>query len=383
MLHIASFDGNIGDRANHYGFYRYFKKYVAPDLAVQQIEIRDFYKSWGLRKFDHDFVKSASNTDLVVFGGGAFWEPRWDYSATGTTIDIGIEALEKISTPMLFNGIGVNVFKGTTPDAVERFKTFLQYVTRSSKYLVTVRNDGSYEALNELFNGEFAESVLKVPDGGYLIDKLHLKHSEIRGEAINIAICLGGDLPEVRYPVKTQSGAKCFAAKFASLCERVLNFNERIRLIFVPHIAQDYTILSEVLSLINDKFVRQRVTVAPLLNGTNTDGMAIFDMYSQCDLVLGMRHHANICSIALGAPTIGISNFDSHIADFKELDLMHRCVRVDQPNFENLFEQKIFEALNNKVLYSDENKAAIGKVKILADRYFKHICAWLKSQAEQ
>ena len=41
-LHLASFNGNIGDIANHVGFWNLFKKYVTNDVEVTYLEIREY-----------------------------------------------------------------------------------------------------------------------------------------------------------------------------------------------------------------------------------------------------------------------------------------------------------------------------------------------------
>ena len=77
-------------------------KGLTNDIIIEQMEIRDFYKSWNLRRFDPNFAEYANTHDLVIFGGGAFWEPRWDYSETGTTLDLSDETLNILSVPVLF-----------------------------------------------------------------------------------------------------------------------------------------------------------------------------------------------------------------------------------------------------------------------------------------
>ena len=72
ILHIASFNGNIGDNASHIGL-RNILKTLGVIATIDQIEIRRFYKNYSLfdkQSFDEDFVKMANQYDLVVFGGG-------------------------------------------------------------------------------------------------------------------------------------------------------------------------------------------------------------------------------------------------------------------------------------------------------------------------
>ena len=93
-LHLASFNGNIGDIANHVGFWNLFKKYVTNDVEVTYLEIREYYKSWNLRQFDDSFADLVNRYDLLVIGGGNFFDVKWDYSTTGTTLNISDEILK-------------------------------------------------------------------------------------------------------------------------------------------------------------------------------------------------------------------------------------------------------------------------------------------------
>lgn len=112
-LHLASFNGNIGDIANHVGFWNLFKKYVTNDVEVTYLEIREYYKSWNLRQFDDSFADLVNRYDLLVIGGGNFFDVKWDYSTTGTTLNISDEILRKIHIPIVFNGLGVDYSPNT------------------------------------------------------------------------------------------------------------------------------------------------------------------------------------------------------------------------------------------------------------------------------
>lgn len=70
-LHIASFNGNAGDVANHLGFRRTMEEDTGFKIDYTNFEIRQFYQSWG-GKFDDDFIKYANTFDVVIFGGAVF-----------------------------------------------------------------------------------------------------------------------------------------------------------------------------------------------------------------------------------------------------------------------------------------------------------------------
>ena len=86
VLHLASFDGNIGDNANHSGFRPWLERIAARPLEWHDLEIRSFY--WKERRFDQDFAAYANEFDLIVIGGGNYFELWVEGSATGTSIGI-------------------------------------------------------------------------------------------------------------------------------------------------------------------------------------------------------------------------------------------------------------------------------------------------------
>lgn len=165
ILQVASFHGNIGDCANHTGFRHEFGKYFK-DAEFTNLEMRNFYQSWNKCKFDQAFVELANQYDMIIFGGGGFFELKWDYSATGTTIDLSHEILAQIKPPILFNCIGTSVAKGASEQAIEKFDRFLEEVIHRGDF-VTVRNDGSYGLLNQIYKNKYCEKILRVPDGGF------------------------------------------------------------------------------------------------------------------------------------------------------------------------------------------------------------------------
>ena len=378
ILHVASFDGNIGDSANHAGFYQYFKRYVAKESSFTPVEIRDFYKSWSLRTFDTQFVQEANRHDMLVFGGGSFWEPKWDYSATGTTIDLRDAILEAIKVPVLFNGIGVNTHKGTTPEALTRFTCFIQKILSSEQYFVSVRNDGSMDELKKICGEDLLGGVLKVPDGGYLIDPPGVNNPCIEPGKRHIGIVLGGDMPELRFGEGDNTlSRKGFTEAFSETCNRLLAEDNSLRLVFLPHIAMDLGFISDIVLRLNDKFTRTRVSIGPLLNGSATDGMYVFGMYRNFDLLLGMRHHASVCGIVAGVPTVGILNFGSHIADYHELGIPHRYVLANEKTFAGELETLIRDALANPDAYQSENYHIVSRMHEMGHKYMLKLQEWL------
>jgi hypothetical protein len=117
VLHLASFSGNIGDNANHSGFRNYFETIVGESVTWFNEEIREYY--WREKVFDETFVAKVNTFDLLVIGGGNYFELWPNDSPTGTSITLPIPFWRKITKPILINGVGVDLGQGasSTPSA--------------------------------------------------------------------------------------------------------------------------------------------------------------------------------------------------------------------------------------------------------------------------
>jgi polysaccharide pyruvyl transferase WcaK-like protein len=167
VLHLASFSGNMGDNANHRGIRKIFNKYLNFNMTYDELEIREFYISWGKRFFDSSFADLVNDYDLLIIGGGNFFDLYLDKSVTGTTINMTEQILQKIKTPIVFFGVGFDPYKGITDELINRFKRFLDNLLESEKVFISLRNDGSVENIKKYIGEEYVKYICKVPDGGF------------------------------------------------------------------------------------------------------------------------------------------------------------------------------------------------------------------------
>jgi len=165
VLHLASFSGNIGDNANHGGFRPWFERLAKRPIEWTDLEIRTFY--WKERAFDESFVELANRHDLVVIGGGNYFELWVERSHTGTSIDIPLDLLARIRPPLFFNALGCDAGQGTTENTVRRFNAFIAQLLSSDRALVTVRNDGAQKTLRRFVPTALADQIVTIPDGGF------------------------------------------------------------------------------------------------------------------------------------------------------------------------------------------------------------------------
>ena len=361
-LHIASFNGNIGDNANHNGFRRRLVETLNKEIDFHNLEMREFYQSWNLRDFNsNEFIDLCNKHDLIIIGGGNFFELKWDYSYTGTTINISLETLDKITTPLLIHGVGCDIAKGASESSIIKFKVFLETVTKNDRVLVSVRNDGSYGTIQSLYGDLFDGKIYRVPDGAFFMQSKTFDFPEINEKYNSVGINVVSDMNEVRFSNQIDDGVSYdefiqgLAIEMNSFMKRYPNY----QLIFFPHIYSDLSAIYHLLENIEDQYRRIRVVIAPCLTGEGSDEY-IFGLYKECDFIMGMRFHSNVCAITQNIPTIGLSSYKKIIDLYNEIGLANRLVAVNKKGFEvkirEMMDQTVTSLCDIKKDYSKVNE---------------------------
>lgn len=326
VLQLASFAGNIGDLANHAGARRMLAERLGYTLEFTDLEIREFY--WKQRSFDDTFVEYANSFDLLIIGGGNYFELWVDHSATGTSIDITPERLACLTVPTVFFALGVDTGQGYSAQSAQRFSAFMATALGRSDMFVCVRNDGSSRALREVLGEETAARIPTMPDGGFFADPAGSQPAQ--GDCGRIGINIAGDMLERRFDrgLSTED----FLRELAEACRDLMDARPELRIELMPHIWRDSALIAQLLPMIPDSYLRRRVAVGRLEPGET--GLAGFlQSYRGFDLVLGMRFHANVCPIGMGVPARGLLNYPQVERLYEELDLRDRLLDVRDAGF--------------------------------------------------
>lgn len=380
ILQLASFEGNIGDNANHIGTRRMLKENLEYDLTFTNLEIREFY--WKKRQFDDSFVKLANQHDLVMIGGGNYFELWVPNSHTGTSININSNILKEIRTPVLFYSLGCDAGQGVPEENLLRFRGFLDYVLESPRFFVTVRNDGSHGTVERYLGNTYSSKIYRVPDGGFFTTVRDYYHPELPADSRHtLAINLAGDMLDVRFNNGTNSqkiSYERFLESFGGFLNTSFNAIPNLHVVFIPHIFRDLNIISDVLGKTDDIYRRKQITVAPYLHGCGAQEY-IFDLYKKCDLVLGTRFHANVCPIGLNTPTIGLVNYPQIQLLYEELGLTNRAVHIDQDGFEHALFDQIIASLQNRNELQEIYMDSFNKLKRDIRSSHSLINHWLKT----
>lgn len=299
-LHLASFNGNIGDNANHDGFYKHLNSLEGYEFLIDELEIREFY--WKRRFFDKSFVELVNSYDLLIVGGGNYFELWVEDSPTGTSIAIELDLLKEINTPILFNALGVDPGQGASEKNIQKFREFLDLLIERDDF-ISIRNDGAKKAIIEHVGEKYLKYIDHTVDAGFFAQIP--EPSEYYCSKKYIAINVAYDMQDVRFK---NISYEDFLYTFKSFIDKFLEQNRGYEVVFVPHIFRDMTFITDLLNILDDETRRRYISVAPLLHGRDSF-KEVMSVYRGADVVLANRFHAIICSIGMGKHTIGLVNY--------------------------------------------------------------------------
>ncbi len=375
LLHIASFNGNVGDNANHMGFRPWFEVQAGRPVEWTNLEIREFY--WRERQWDEALVEFINRHDLLVIGGGNYFELWVEHSPTGTSIAIEPKLFEKIRVPVFFNALGVDPGQGVPDASRQRFTGFLDRLLGSEQYLVSVRNDGAHDNLRQHIGPEYADRVHGLPDHGFFVPPP--ENSELCAPETGrqrIAINLASDMSETRFAgFEDQAGfAREMASVVTALAERV----PHLQFCLVPHIFRDLEIISQTIGFLDDRLRRTRLKVAPYESG-DAAARHMLCRYRSADLVMGMRFHANVCPMSLGRTVLGLNCYPQIENLYRGLGLTDRLVDVGHPGFGAKAIRLAELALAETGGFSADTSRALSHVCQERAKFEPHLKHWLSS----
>ncbi len=350
ILHVASFNGNVGDNANHNGLRSLLKRQFDDELSYTELEIRKFYQNYSRAdklRFDESFAKLANEHDMVIIGGGNFFEIWIDSSSTGTTIDMAPHIVDMIETPIFFFGLGFDPYKGAPKANIEKFKRFVDQIYAAKIHTITVRNDGSAKHVRNLLGEEYTKKIEPIPDGGFFIEESSLYKDPLKLKKSYIAVNIAKDMSDLRFnPADNGIDYKTFISELAGVLEDFLSRNEDMELLLIPHIYSDLDAIYDLMAEMEDLYRRNRITVAPLLHGEGSE-KTIFSLYKEAVFAMGMRFHTNACSIGLNTPTIALCTYPNLYDLYEELDLLDQIVIVNRPGFQKNLAKQMQNSMKN------------------------------------
>jgi len=367
ILHIASFIGNIGDNASHKGFYHILNE-ILNSYTIEKVEIRKFYKNYSKSDkmfFNETFINYINNFDVCFIGGGGFLDYWVENSQTGTTIDISPEILINIKTPTIFTSIGSNPHKKIPPNNLEKFKYFLDKAIQNKKIRFAFRNDGSMDTMKKNFGAKFLDNFTEILDHGFFYESNNFRERML--DEKYVAINITEDQIDMFKAKNIELDIENYYNQLKIIVDYIAN-NLKLHIIFVPHIYSDLKAITKLLDFLNDDLIRNNITVAQCMQGF-LGADYLFSIYQNSEIVIGTRFHANVCSLALGKPTIGLVALDRIAYLYNFFGIGDNAIKIEK----NFSKKVISSFQNSKVLSQDilnENKQ---KTKSFYKSFFKSI----------
>ena len=371
ITHIASFSGNYGDLINHKGFYELFD---FRDCIIERIEIRKFYNNYnGYDKgyFDKALADKINKSNLLILGGGGFFDVYWDKSPTGTTFQMTREFVDSIKIPVVINAMGVH-FSKEHEEAKEKFYKFFGYINKLDNWMVNIRNDGSRLRMEKVYSQDIMSGVNVVPDNGFFSKREFLSDD---GEMIGIN--LTSELSDYTYV--NNEALDVFYKKISNY---ILDLIYNHVVCFFIHTPQDIFTLSIILNNIGNERLRSNVKLAPFHPFYSKDYYDVIDYYRACKVIIAMRFHANVLGLRMKKPIVGLSIHDQIEGLYNEIDLKSSCVRVGSNNYIERLKTIVNQYLNNKDDIILNEKNVMDDIRNQSMRYKENAMDFIKQNGE-
>lgn len=329
VLHIASFRGNIGDNLSHLGFAKILES-LNVIAEVDRVEIRKFYKNYdGVDKcfFDKKFIDTMNRYDLVVIGGGGFFDFWVEGSVTGTTIDMDLDLIKTIKVPTVFASIGSHPHKTVPVGNEDKFKRFFSELVQNENIYIGLRNDGSIKVLHRLFGEDVTKwsQVDEILDNAFFCGDGPVERKALYPEPY-VAINITSDQLEMASSRRGDINRKDYVHAMSRFIEwQAEDFN----IIFVPHIYSDLEAIYEVLAALGQAVIRNRVSIAPCVQGDN-GSLEALSIYRGSELVVASRFHANVGPLAIGSKVLGLAVLDRVAYMYNSVGLEDRYVDINE-----------------------------------------------------
>ena len=389
ILHLAAFTGNSGDCLSHAAFQSTFREKVSGSAVFNEVNLRDFYKNNRIRSFDANFSKEINAKDAFILGGDLMFDLRWTYSATGTTLDFSRDFIDSIRVPVILNGVGyaeapgVDIEEGNMASISKKFKTFVDYIAQKPNWLLTLRNDGSYERIRQRFGEAFASRFFVVPDNGFHFKTEKIMPNLFEDEKRTIGICFAND--SFTQSAEYEARRDILNCDVVAFIKRLIQ--EDCRIVLIPHMPKDLEVIHTIYQQLGEKAFRYNVIIAPYNNLDKLSTATLLQYYKSCHYILATRFHSSIIPLICKIPVTGLAA-ESLIcperisALYQSVGLQEFCLNIpmDANNVQELLYQKYLFTMKNKEYYDNIVDGVMKQMSNEREVYFAKIKEFLINQ---
>jgi len=314
--------------------------------------------------------EQISKQNNVLFVGGAGLVESWPGTfGTHWKLPFDQTTLRQIKIPIIVYGVGLN-FHRRCQDMTEKAFRNLCLLIEQSK-LFSVRSDGSYEKLYELFerfkvNKQLFDKVTEVPDAGLIFPeaeqnkRVELIKNKIFNSAWSKKVVIRESSRRLHYIFNSPEIKKTIKKEF----------------VFYPHTPKDYNMSickKHLFSKEDFKFLVRTRNIFKALK-----------FYEKFHLMFGLHAHAQLISLGKNVPCISYSSFDKTGDFVKKHDLVEFDINPENKTAEQVRDE--FLALNKRFTedkgfltsWYDKRDKLIKKSHVLYNKEIEKICEAIK-----
>jgi len=304
IWHVGGWNRNYGDFAIQAGLQCMLRRVAGEPLIFVPV---DCQRTWF-----HPALIDRMNAEadlLLVGGGGMVFNRPEDDSHSGWQFNIAMEDLARVDVPIVVHGIGFNQFaydrSGFRPQMNDHLRR-----TQETAALFSTRNEGTRAEL--MRRGLDGDAMAVLPDSGMFVEPGPIVLPGSDGDGVTIGVNWAGDRVEQRWPGDPEETAAAVARSLAEALRDVLAARGG-RVLWVPHLMEidrhARPIFEEVLG---ESLIDLEQAMSHIYPPSLYQVPFLADVYRQCDLVIGMRGHANIIPFGVGTRVIGIGSHNKN-----------------------------------------------------------------------
>lgn len=304
IWHVGGWNRNYGDFAIQAGLQRMLRRVADEPLIFVPV---DCQQTWF-----HPALIDRMNAEadlLLVGGGGMVFNRPEDDSHSGWQFNIAMGDLARIDIPLVVHGIGFNQFaydrSGFRPQMNDHLCR-----TQEKSALFSTRNEGTRAEL--VRRGLDGDAIPVLPDSGMFVEPSPIELPGSDGGGLTIGVNWAGDRVEQRWPGEPEETAAAVARSLAEALRDMLAARGG-RVLWVPHLVEidghARTVFEDILGA---SLIDLEQAMAHIYPPSLYQVPFLADVYRQCDLVIGMRGHANIIPFGVGTRVIGIGSHNKN-----------------------------------------------------------------------
>ena len=301
--------GNSG--ACHFSYYSGWEN--AGDTVLSKT-VRDNFNlikptRWELKDVTHpvteDTIQQINHQDYMVIGGGGLLLPDSNPNAvSGWQWAISEDLLQKIEVPLIVYAIGYNFFIGQEPG--ELFIHNLKKIVQHASFF-SLRNTGSIEAVKNLVGEELSPKIRFQPCPTTVIRKVD-KHLPPKQKTKNVGVNIAYDRYHLRYGKDIYQILDQVALALKDIS------NRGYQIFNICHLENDSKF---ELTLDAHQVDYQHINLQYSLPKDT------YKVYSQMELTLGTRGHAQMIPFGLNSKIISLGSHNKlryFLEDINSLD---------------------------------------------------------------